>query len=424
MYQVRREHAFIVAVNCGQAGGTCFCVSMKTGPKATVGIRSGADGGAGGRPAPVCAGGRVRAGRRGAPGRAARRRGPRRIGRGADGGGARGRRRWAARWTLPGSRISSTGTTSIRGGTTSPRGASPAPTARWSARPASAHRRRHGRPDRRARRAVAEVGLLLHAGSLLHPRWQRPRVGALAISSVDDPQARDLDRSVRHVGLRGLRALHHVVPRGDRHHRRGPGDPRERASRGRRPRKEARQCGTIDALLADTRCSGASPDDLAMIAGCGSNVQFKVGTYLFHEGDPSDQFYLIRHGRVGLEIASPGRGRVTFATLGRGRTCLAGRGSCRRTARGADARAVELVRATAFDGACIRKKCEEDPRLGYELLKRFAQIVGSDSRATRMQLLDVYGTGASGRRRCRRRGPDGAEPVLRCGGPGARATTR
>ena len=33
-YSARREGAFIVAVNCGKAGGTCFCVSMKTGPKA------------------------------------------------------------------------------------------------------------------------------------------------------------------------------------------------------------------------------------------------------------------------------------------------------------------------------------------------------------------------------------------------------
>lgn len=32
-YANRRKGAFTVAVNCGQAGGTCFCVSMKTGPK-------------------------------------------------------------------------------------------------------------------------------------------------------------------------------------------------------------------------------------------------------------------------------------------------------------------------------------------------------------------------------------------------------
>jgi ferredoxin len=37
-YGSRREGAFVVAVNCGKAGGTCFCVSMETGPKATKGF--------------------------------------------------------------------------------------------------------------------------------------------------------------------------------------------------------------------------------------------------------------------------------------------------------------------------------------------------------------------------------------------------
>jgi sulfhydrogenase subunit beta (sulfur reductase) len=36
-YKARRDGLFIVAANCGQAGGTCFCVSMQTGPKATSG---------------------------------------------------------------------------------------------------------------------------------------------------------------------------------------------------------------------------------------------------------------------------------------------------------------------------------------------------------------------------------------------------
>lgn len=38
VYQAHRDGAFIVAVNCGQAGGTCFCVSMETGPRATFGF--------------------------------------------------------------------------------------------------------------------------------------------------------------------------------------------------------------------------------------------------------------------------------------------------------------------------------------------------------------------------------------------------
>lgn len=37
-YRKRRENNFFVAVNCGEAGGTCFCVSMKTGPKAEAGF--------------------------------------------------------------------------------------------------------------------------------------------------------------------------------------------------------------------------------------------------------------------------------------------------------------------------------------------------------------------------------------------------
>lgn len=38
VYKARRDNLFVVAVNCGQPGGTCFCVSMHTGPKATFGF--------------------------------------------------------------------------------------------------------------------------------------------------------------------------------------------------------------------------------------------------------------------------------------------------------------------------------------------------------------------------------------------------
>ncbi len=37
-YAARRQDVFVVAVNCGHAGGTCFCVSMGTGPRATAGF--------------------------------------------------------------------------------------------------------------------------------------------------------------------------------------------------------------------------------------------------------------------------------------------------------------------------------------------------------------------------------------------------
>jgi sulfhydrogenase subunit beta (sulfur reductase) len=37
-YTTRRQNSFIIALNCGVAGGTCFCVSMNTGPKASAGF--------------------------------------------------------------------------------------------------------------------------------------------------------------------------------------------------------------------------------------------------------------------------------------------------------------------------------------------------------------------------------------------------
>jgi ferredoxin len=37
-YQARRREAFVIAVNCTRAGGTCFCVSMGTGPKVEAGF--------------------------------------------------------------------------------------------------------------------------------------------------------------------------------------------------------------------------------------------------------------------------------------------------------------------------------------------------------------------------------------------------
>ena len=49
------------------------------------------------------------------------------------------------------------------------------------------------------------------------------------------------------------------------------------------------------------------------------------------------------------------------------------------------------MRAIAFDGACLRGKCDDDPALGYELMRRFAQVMVERLQATRLRLLDLYG---------------------------------
>jgi len=59
---------------------------------------------------------------------------------------------------------------------------------------------------------------------------------------------------------------------------------------------------------------------------------------------------------------------------------------------GFDAKALELTRAISLDAACLRGKCEEDHDLGYEMMKRFMPILIQRLQATRLQILDVYGT--------------------------------
>jgi len=130
-----------------------------------------------------------------------------------------------------------------------------------------------------------------------------------------------------------------------------------------------------------------------ILCGCAKNVRFEDGQYLFHEGEAADQFYLLRHGHVALEIAIPGRPPLTFQTVEEGE--IVGISWLIPPYRWAyDAKAVGLVRAIAMDGACLRQKCEADHDLGYRMMQRFMPILIQRLHATRLQLMDVYGAHA------------------------------
>jgi len=148
---------------------------------------------------------------------------------------------------------------------------------------------------------------------------------------------------------------------------------------------------TIAELLSDVPLfAGLEPAQLDLVAGCGSNVGFEEGEYLFREGGHADTFFLLRHGSVALELFTPPRGSLTIETLEAGEVVgwswLFAPYSWH-----FDARATSLVRATAFDGVCLRGKCDDDPALGYALLSRFASVMIDRLQMTRIRLLDVYG---------------------------------
>jgi CRP/FNR family cyclic AMP-dependent transcriptional regulator len=133
-----------------------------------------------------------------------------------------------------------------------------------------------------------------------------------------------------------------------------------------------------------------SAEFCVLVCGCAKNVRFEAGQYLFREGEPADEFYLIRHGRVAFELHAPDRGPVSFQTLGEGE--IVGVSWLIPPYRWSfDARALTLVRAIAVDAACLRQKCEEDHDLGYDMMKRFMPVLIQRLQATRLQILDVYG---------------------------------
>ncbi|HEX7536390.1 MAG TPA: cyclic nucleotide-binding domain-containing protein [Dermatophilaceae bacterium] len=156
---------------------------------------------------------------------------------------------------------------------------------------------------------------------------------------------------------------------------------------------------TIEQYLPDHPFfAGLDADALALVAGCATNVTFAPGEFVFREGQPANQFFVVRRGRVALELHGPSSGTMVIDTADAG-DVLGWSWLVPPYIWLFDARAVEPTGAVAFDGECLRGKCEEDPRLGYALMKMVTQVMLSRLTAARVRLLNLYGdangTGAS-----------------------------
>jgi CRP/FNR family transcriptional regulator, cyclic AMP receptor protein len=139
---------------------------------------------------------------------------------------------------------------------------------------------------------------------------------------------------------------------------------------------------------------GLAPQYVDVIVGCASNVQFENATFLFKEGQEADKFYFIHSGKVSLDIFSPIKGALVIDTLEDG-DVLGWSWLVPPYRWKFDARAIGLVRAIAFDGKCLRNKCDANHDLGYELLQRVTRIMEQRLQSARLQLLDLYGTPVS-----------------------------
>lgn len=129
---------------------------------------------------------------------------------------------------------------------------------------------------------------------------------------------------------------------------------------------------------------------IELIADRASTVSFDPGDLIFREDDEADQFYLIQEGMVALEVVlSHDRDPIIIQSLGEGEV-LGWSWLFPPHRRRFQARVVTPTKAIVVDGKFLRKKCEEDHDLGYELMKRFAVLIEQRLRAVRLQNPDMY----------------------------------
>jgi CRP/FNR family cyclic AMP-dependent transcriptional regulator len=136
-------------------------------------------------------------------------------------------------------------------------------------------------------------------------------------------------------------------------------------------------------------------DTVSRLESCSRNVHYRAGDYLFRAGEAADTFFVIRRGRVALDVYAPGQGVVVLDTVEEG-DVVGWSWLVPPYQWFFDARAVHEVSAISVDATCLRAKCDEDLALGYALMQRVAQVMYQRLQDARVRLLDLYGAKGAG----------------------------
>jgi CRP-like cAMP-binding protein len=131
------------------------------------------------------------------------------------------------------------------------------------------------------------------------------------------------------------------------------------------------------------------PVALGTIVSCAGNSIFQPGETIFRQGEAADKCYLVREGRIGLEIHVPGRqSGISIETVEAGE--IVGWGWITPPYRwSTDARATETTRVLQLDATCLRRKMEDDRTLGYEIYRRFVPVMASRLAAYRSRIVEL-----------------------------------
>jgi CRP-like cAMP-binding protein len=146
---------------------------------------------------------------------------------------------------------------------------------------------------------------------------------------------------------------------------------------------------TYDLLAGHPFMEGMTPDQLTRLAVWAHRSVFRLGGPIFEEGGRADRFWLIRDGRVRLHTRLRDRGEAIVEMLGPG-TVLGWSWMFPPYWWHFGATAMEPTLAIVLDADGVRRLCDQDPVIGYELHRRFMGVVVDRLQATRQRLLDMY----------------------------------
>ncbi len=128
---------------------------------------------------------------------------------------------------------------------------------------------------------------------------------------------------------------------------------------------------------------------LDVIVRCASNITFKKGHFILTAGEPANTFYIIKCGRVAVEIDAGDKGPINIQTL-EGGDILGWSWLIPPYKWQFDALALESTSVLLFDGACLRQEFESNYELGFDVVKRITAVITYRLMNTRMKLMDFY----------------------------------
>ena len=135
--------------------------------------------------------------------------------------------------------------------------------------------------------------------------------------------------------------------------------------------------------------AGLSPEVIGFLTRCASEQQIQPGEVLFRQGERARQFYLIRNGRIVIEIPAITGPTLQVQSLGADQI-LGWSWLIPPYKWNFQARAEVPTTLLVFDGDAVRDHCEAESNFGYPLLKRFAALMAERLEVARQKLMDQW----------------------------------